>query len=424
MSTPLSQIPNPSRNAARHRSTSPLDSFDALAVVDRLAQAFSATAAERDARGGTAREERRLLRESGLLSLPIPAEFGGQGADWPLALEVVRRLAEADSSLAHLLGYHNLGIGSVHLLGSPAQSDHYYRRTAAEQLYWGNAFNPPAPLANDPSRAAEWKVTIVPDGDDYRLEGTNRWCSGSTDSDLLIFSALRPGISELRDSFTVGIVPTRREGVVLHGDWDAIGQRQTDSGRVSFEGVRIRRDELLLDSGPYGDAYATLRACLAQTIIGHVLAGIAQGAFHSTLETARRRSRARSGGIALADDSFALHRLGRMQSEIAALRPLAQIAAQKLQAAWNVGRTLAVEQRGDAAMAAAILKTNAIRIGLSVTSDLFEVLGASATHARDRHDRHWRNLRTFSLHDPVDQKYRELGRWALLGEHPLPGVYS
>jgi len=46
-------------------------------------------------------------------------------------------------------------------------------------------------------------------------------------------------------------------------------------------------------------------------------------------------------------------------------------------------------------------------------SRLFEVTGARSTHASLRLDRHWRNLRTQSLHDPVDYRIRELGEWAL-----------
>jgi len=48
---------------------------------------------------------------------------------------------------------------------------------------------------------------------------------------------------------------------------------------------------------------------------------------------------------------------------------------------------------------------------------------ASATAAA-RFDRFWRNLRTHTLHDPVDYKLRELGRFALLDEIPTPSFYS
>ena len=55
---------------------------------------------------------------------------------------------------------------------------------------------------------------------------------------------------------------------------------------------------------------------------------------------------------------------------------------------------------------------------------MFEVAGARATHAGLALDRYWRNLRTQSLHDPVDYKTRELGEWALTGRAPVPTFYS
>ena len=39
-------------------------------------------------------------------------------------------------------------------------------------------------------------------------------------------------------------------------------------------------------------------------------------------------------------------------------------------------------------------------------------------------DRFWRNVRTHTLHDPIDYKLNTLGRWALKGEAPDPQNYS
>ena len=48
-----------------------------------------------------------------------------------------------------------------------------------------------------------------------------------------------------------------------------------------------------------------------------------------------------------------------------------------------------------------------------LTSRLFDALGASAT-ARGAHlDRHWRNARTVSSHNPVLYKNRWVGQWVL-----------
>ena len=84
-------------------------------LVESVAAQLAATAAQRDRQGGTALEQRRLLRESGLLTLLVPKDFGGQGEAWPLILRIVRRLAAADSSIAHLFAFQHLQVAYLRL---------------------------------------------------------------------------------------------------------------------------------------------------------------------------------------------------------------------------------------------------------------------------------------------------------------------
>lgn len=69
-------------------------------------------------------------------------------------------------------------------------------------------------------------------------------------------------------------------------------------------------------------------------------------------------------------------------------------------------------------------KVAATRVGLDLSSRMFEVMGARATSGKYRFDRYWRNLRTFTLHDPVDYKVRAVGNWVLNHPFPIPDFYS
>lgn len=75
---------------------------DYHAVAAALAKEFAETAAQRDAAGGTPQYERDKLRESGLLKLIIPKEYGGIGETWVTTLRIVRDFARIDSSIAHI----------------------------------------------------------------------------------------------------------------------------------------------------------------------------------------------------------------------------------------------------------------------------------------------------------------------------------
>jgi alkylation response protein AidB-like acyl-CoA dehydrogenase len=105
-------------------------------------------------------------------------------------------------------------------------------------------------------------------------------------------------------------------------------------------------------------------------------------------------------------------------------RALAAVAAGMLDDAWERGPALDESERGELALKIAAAKVAATRVGLDLTSRMFDVTGARSTHAALRLDRYWRNLRTQTLHDPVDYKVRELGEWALQRAYPQPSFYS
>ena len=81
-------------------------------------------------------------------------------------------------------------------------------------------------------------------------------------------------------------------------------------------------------------------------------------------------------------------------------------------------------ERGGVAIAVVEAKVCAHDIALQASSELFELGGTAAVAKHRNLDRFWRNARTHTLHDPIDYKLRDLGRWALLGQYPEPTAYS
>nr|VUD30297.1 acyl-CoA dehydrogenase [Raoultella sp. NCTC 9187] len=54
-------------------------------------------------------------------------------------------------------------------------------------------------------------------------------------------------------------------------------------------------------------------------------------------------------------------------------------------------------------------------MALEAASRLFELSGTRAAASGNNLDRHWRNARVHTLHDPVRWKYQLLGNWVLNG---------
>ncbi|MEY3298243.1 MAG: hypothetical protein RLZZ597_1503 [Cyanobacteriota bacterium] len=378
--------------------------------VNILVAEFAATAVERDRQGGTAQAERNRLRQSNLLKLVIPTEYGGLGASWETALHITRRFAQVDSSIAHLFSYQHLGVVAPQVFGSPDQAAYYYRQTAEHNWFWCNGFNP-----------LDRRVTLTPDGAGFRINGTKRFCSGSVDSDVIPLSTVQEGV----EGFRIAIVPTQREGVEVLGDWNNMGQRQTDSGSIRFTNVWVAPEEILTPQ-PGAEVFHTFRSCLTQITFANIYLGIMEGAFEAARSYTRSQTRAWPGSQveSATEDPYILQHYGDMAITLEAATLLTDRATTLVQAAWEKGYALTAEERGECAMAIAKAKAFVSQHGLTLVSKIFDVMGTRATAADYGFDRYWRNLRTFTLHDPVDYKIRAVGNWALNGERPAPDFYG
>ncbi|WP_244816447.1 acyl-CoA dehydrogenase family protein [Caballeronia sp. Lep1P3] len=379
--------------------------------LDAVLRDWARTAAARDKAGGTAFHERRLLRESGLLRLSIPPEYGGDGADWSTTLDIVRRMAQVDSSLAHLFAFHHLQLATIRLFGRDAQIRRWLAETVAQGWFWGNALNP-----------LDKSTRALPDADNgYLFDGRKSFCSGARDSDQLLASAFDDD-----GRLLIAVTPTNRAGISVLDDWDNMGQRQTDSGTVVFERVHVAADELLIDPGPLSSPFACLRPLLAQAILSHIYLGIGEGALQVAREAtlAQARPWIASDAARPSEDPYVLAHFGDFFVALEGARLLAERAMQAFDRAWQRGLALSEAERGEVAVAVAASKVAAARAGLDVAHRMFEVTGARSTTAALRLDRFWRNVRVHTLHDPIDYKVRELGDWALNGRMPEPSFYS
>lgn len=382
-----------------------------LAIAQTLAAELAETAIERDKAGGTPQQERDRIRDSGLLHLIIPTEYGGIGENWLTAFRISREFAKVDPSIAHVYSYHHLGIVVPHIFGTVEQKNHYYAATVQHNWFWCNALNP-----------LDRRAILTPDGDQFRLSGTKSFCSGSKDSDILPITATHQITGEL---FILAI-PTQRDGITIHDDWHNIGQRQTDSGSITFDQVVVYSQEIFGNRTGNSQPFSSFRALLTQLNLANIYLGIAQGAFAAAKHYTRTTTRPwlTSGVETATQDPFILQHYGNLYVDLQAAELLTDRAGELVQTAWEQQWDLTAEQRGQCAIAIAAAKVATTRVGLEVTNRIFEVMGARSTSSQYGFDRYWRNLRTFTLHDPIDYKVQDLGNWALNDRLPQPTFYS
>ena len=386
---------------------------DCLLLATKLSQEFTKTIIEQDASGNTPTQEQDRLRNSNLLNLLISEEHGGYGESWLNIFKVVREVSKADGSLGQLLGYHYANSTIPRLFGTPEQNAHFCIQSVEYKWFWGDAVNP-----RDPN------LTLTPHGDNFLLNGINKFCTGAKGSDVIVVSGIRSDLNNI----LFAVLPSDRQGISINNDWDFMGQRQTVNGNVIFDNVLVRQDEVLGDpnSQELPSPFATMVTCLYQLIFANLYLGIALGA----LEAAKQYTKSTAQPWILSpanratQDPYIIEQYGDFWVDLSATQSHVDRVASLFQKAWDKEEALTVAERGEVAVEIASAKVLSTRVGLNVTSKIFEVMGARASTSQYRFDRYWRNIRTHTLHDPVVYKVYEVGNWILNEQMPVFTLYT
>jgi alkylation response protein AidB-like acyl-CoA dehydrogenase len=382
------------------------------AVAERVAEELGRDALQRDRANQDPTTELDLLRDTGLVNLLQPAELGGGGAHWETAFLVIRILSRTDASIAQVLAYHYINSGNIGFAADPSVQDDWHRRTIEGRWVWGDSVNP-----TDPD------LELTADGDGYRLTGLKRFSTGASAGDVVLAAAAVRG-GDLDGTAQLVVLDHDREGIRYLGDWDALGQRLSASGSVRFENVRVEASDVL---GELGDEpYSTLITPGIQLAFGNLYLGIAEGALARGLDIARARPRAwfLSQADSYRNDPFVQRVVGEFASRIAAVEALADRAGRFFDEVVDEGGSLTAERRGELAIEIAKLKVVSTEVGIEVADRIFEVTGSSSAKSDVGLDLFWRNVRTHTLHDPVDYKKLEVGAWTLNGELQPISLYT
>lgn len=382
------------------------------AVAEAVASTLAEDALARDRANQDPVAELRLLRDAGLVTLLVPEQFGGGGAHWETAFRVVRILARADASVAQVLAYHYINESNIGFTAPPAERDEWFRRTAVGRWVWGDSVNPVDP-----------DLVLEPAGDGWTLNGFKRFSTGSSVGDVLLVNAVVKGGDDDGRSLMF-LLEHARAGVEYIDDWDFLGQRLSASGSVAYHDVSVAPSDVL---GALGDEpFSTLITPGIQLAFGNLYLGIAEGALARGRELTLARPNAWFLSIAerYSGDPFVQRLYGEFASRIAAVEALADRANGRFDDTIAIGGALTAEQRGELEIEIAKLKVVATEVGIEVANRIFEATGSSSAKSSIGLDLFWRNVRTHSLHDPVDYKKLEVGANYLTGALQPISLYT
>lgn len=382
------------------------------AIARNVADQLRVDAIERDRANQQPRREVQLLKDSGLLNLLAPTEFGEGGGHWETAFQAIRIISSVDGSIGQLLAYHYINQSGIAFYALPPSQPAWWQATVNGNWLWGDSVNPVDPT-----------LTLTADGDGYRLNGLKHFSTGSGVGDVIVFNALVvDGINE--GKIIAFVLETTREGVELLDDWDNLGQRLTGSGSVKNTNVRVNPVDVLGEVTE--EPISTLLTPGIQLAFSNFYLGSAEGALERGRQilVERKNSWFLSGVDTYAEDKIFQRAIGELKARTAAVAALAEKINRKFDDVAARQGALTSEERWAYANEIAELKVVSTEIGLEVSHRIYEVTGASSTKSSVGLDLFWRNVRTHTLHDPVDYKKIEVGAYYLNGDVPALSLYT
>ena len=392
-------------------------SAPAAAAILRAAEELSPWLAE-----GAARcDERRIppvaemdaVRRAGIQAARVPITHGGPGLGHAALARIMLWLGAGDPNVAQAIQPHFVVLD---IIGTLAQKRQYFADVVGGHLI-NDAF-----AERGGKVVGEIDTRARPDGAGYRLDGTKFYSTGSLVSDQLFVLANTQEGGRL-----VVILPVGREGMRILDDWDAMGQRTATSGTVELDNVAVAPEEAFpadrlwsaqpgrrrRPGGPCGDrrrhcprgARGCGRLCPRQGPPG---------------PGERRRPRGRRSLCHIST----VGEMSRLATGAEAVVLRAGEVLDRAERAEEAGedRAQVVRLQAEAAVAVAEAKIAGNQASLRNSELLFNVGEASMTLGAHRFDRHWRNARTHTTHDPVAYKYKVIGDYLLNDRAPPIGT--
>lgn len=395
---PAKDHPDP---AMRQRLQAALDALPALA------KAIGEGAASREARRELPFDGFALFRQSGLGRLRLPVEWGGLGGSLEDVFDVIATLAAEDSNVAHALRIHFDQTEALLLSPRTPFNEIQIQRAADGAIFGG------ASTELGTSRPGEITTQLHRDGEHYRLRGRKYYATGTAFSDFA-----RLNLQDENGNAVVAIVPVKREGLRVLDDWDGMGQRMTASGSLEFDNLLVRADEITPRVqttlvGRHGGALRQLHlVAVSAGIVRNVVADAKRYVLH------HGRPALHSPAPSAREDAFIQQVIGDLAAHShtidALVRDNARVLERSSQAILN-GDANAEALVLEGALATARTQLVVSKLALHAAERMFEAGGASATSRVHNFDRHWRNLRTISSHNPLLHKARVIGDYELNG---------
>jgi len=393
----MEQFPNISLESGASRE----EVIEAARVAGEV---LARDAAARDREWRHPFEEVNWLKGTGLFNVRVPARFGGLGFGYGTWAQVLKHLAVGDPNVA-MIPIGHVGVAEVvNIVGSEEQKAKIFGQMR-DGVYFGNAITEIGTKTKN-----DMLTKVSQKGNGYVVDGRKFYTTGSVHAD-------RIGVVGLNEEGLplMAFVDADAEGVTIIDDWRGMGQRTTASGTMKFDNVQVDAFDVVamyeIEEG------RTILPPSAQLPHSAIDLGIALAALRDGKEfiCSQARPWVEAEVDAAADDWYILRHFGQMSAAAHAADLMLSRAGDALDVAEE---QLTDELLVKASIHIAESLALSIEVALDASVRIFQLCGTKSTLEQEGLDRHMRNARTHTLHNPVDYKYWNIGKYYLKDEWP------
>nr|WP_103408710.1 SfnB family sulfur acquisition oxidoreductase [Pseudomonas syringae group genomosp. 3] len=340
---------------------------------------------------------------SGLGGITTPLAYGGAEVSHVTLAEVFKIICQADPALGQIPQNHFGVLSVVRHVAEPAQQQQLFQ-SILKGCRIGNGG-----AERGTRNTLDIRTVAHREADgSYRIKGEKFYSTGALFAHWVSIKAL-----DDNGKTVMAFIERGTQGLRIVDDWSGFGQRTTASGTVLLDDVSVPAKQVV----PFYrlDQSANIQGSVSQLIQAAIDAGIAHAAVAEAITFVRDRGwSSRDAHVEQTlTEARIMVEIAKLQIELLAADALLERAARTLDEVARQPLDDAAAARASVAVAEAKVITT--EISLLASEKLFELAGHGATRTELNLDRHWRNARTHTVHDPVRWQVHAVGNYHLNG---------
>jgi len=292
--------------------------------------------------------------ELGFLSLYVDTNLGGMGLGRLDASIVFEQLAQGCTSTTAFMTIHNMAIWMVSKFGSEELKTEWFPQLSSGEKLASYCLTEPG----SGSDSASLRTTAKKDGDNFILNGSKAFISGSGATDCLVLMA-RTGDSGAR-GISCFLIPADLPGIEYGKNEPKMGWKNQPTRLVSLTDVKVSKKNLV---GEEGNGFKIAMQGLDGGRINIATCSI--GTAQSALEEAQNYMNQREQfGKKISEFQAMQFKIADMVTELIAARTMTRLAASKVD-----------KNDSEATIYSAMAKRFATDVGFNVCNEALQIFG-------------------------------------------------